>query len=157
VQFAGGVSATPIVQNNGSLTVQVPAGAQTGNVTVVTAEGTSGGIAFTVTPNITGLNPSQGDGGTAVTITGTTLNVGTVTVSYNGTTLTPTSITAHQILLTLPDGVAAVGFSGPFTVTTRDGSANSANFTFTLNDGDGDLGMPGGDGSIFSDTDGDGV
>ncbi len=89
-------------------------------------------------------------------ITGTTLNVGSVTVSYNGTTLATTSITAHQILLTLPDGAAPVGFGGPFTVTTRDGSANSSNFAFTLKDGDGDLGQAGGDSSIFSDTDNDG-
>ena len=64
----------------------------------------SNGSPFTVTtpgPAITNLNPTSGPVGTSVTITGT--NFGAAgTVTFNGTTATPTSWTATSIMAPVP-------------------------------------------------------
>ncbi|MFC0878245.1 YDG domain-containing protein [Saccharicrinis sp. FJH2] len=79
-------------------------------------------------PTITSFTPTSGTTGTTVTITGTNFT-GTTAVSFGGTNATsfnvvsPTSITA----------VIASGASGDVSVTTPDGTATLAGFTFLIN------------------------
>jgi RHS repeat-associated protein len=77
-------------------------------------------------PSITTVNPSSGPIGTYVTITGTNLEPGTTTVTFNGLTAVIRTITTTQITTTVPVGAA----TGPLTVTNSHGST-SATFTVT--------------------------
>ena len=68
----------------------------------------SNGVSFTVAapPTMTSLSPTSGAVGTSVTITGTNFGAtqGTSTVTFNGTTATPTSWSATSIVVTGPGG-----------------------------------------------------
>src|ERR1700674_3604467 len=86
-----GTSASISSWSDTSITVYVPVGAMTGNVTVTTgANLTSNGVNFTVPLIITGLSTNSGPVGAAVRITGTGFGTtqGTSTVSFNGTPAT---------------------------------------------------------------------
>jgi hypothetical protein len=114
----------------GSLT----AGTYVGHVTV-TSSGLQGSptvipVTFSVTggagPNISSLSPTSGPVGTSVTITGT--NFGTTgTVSFNGTTATPTSYTSTSIKVPVPSGA----MTGPVVVKVGTISSNPVSFTVT--------------------------
>jgi hypothetical protein len=130
---------------SGSFTVSNPAGSQQRN--------------FTVLPHITNISPTSGLAGSMVTITGTNLNGANLKVSFEGVTANIISSSRTQIVAQVPTN-AIIGFSGPFTVNTQDGTSNpSANFRVSLNDTDADLGANGAerDNSIFDDFDGDGI
>jgi RHS repeat-associated protein len=144
-----------------SIGVTVPSGATTGNVVVFASGVNSNGVNFTVlpTPSITSLSPASGNVGTLVTVTGTNFGSpqGTSTVTFNGTTATPTSWSATSIVTPVPAGaqtgnvvvtVSGVASNGSsFTVLTLPGSwldqdigavglagsASFANGTFTVN------------------------
>jgi hypothetical protein len=74
------------------------------------------------TPTITGFSPASGAIGTQVTITGTNLR-GASTVSFNSTSASSYTIeSATQITATVPEGAT----TGPISVTTRGGTATSA-------------------------------
>jgi hypothetical protein len=131
VSFNGTNAATFNVVNSTTITVTVPVGATTGNVTVTTAGGTSNGLVFTVTlpvPAITRLNPTSGLVGTTVTITGTGFT-GATGVTFNGTAATTfTVVSATSITVTVPVGAT----TGAVTVTTPGGTSNGITFTVTL-------------------------
>jgi hypothetical protein len=77
-------------------------------------------------PTVTGLSPSSGPVGTAVTVTGSNFTeIGSVTVG--GVSAVYTISSAGKLVVTVPSGAA----SGPVTVTTAAGSASSATFTVT--------------------------
>ncbi len=131
-------SATVTAASSTELSVVVPVGATTGNVTV----GVNGKVAtstqvFTVTvgvdnkPVITAFTPATGATGTSVTITGSkfssTLNENEV--KFNGVTATVSSATTTQLIVTVPANattgtitVKVAGLTGvsasSFTVTS---------------------------------------
>ena len=126
-----GVAATPTSWNDASIIVPVPAAATTGNVIVTVGGVASNGTSFTVlpTPSITNLNPASGAVGTPVTITGTNFGStqGTSTVTFNGTTATPTSWNATTITVPVPTGAT----TGNVIVTVGGGASNPVGFTVT--------------------------
>jgi hypothetical protein len=92
-----------------SIVAIVPGAAITGNVLVTVGGIPSNGMAFTVTPSnptIAGVSPSSGTIGTSVTITGTGFSSvqGTSTVTFNGTSATPTSWSPTSIAVFVPSG-----------------------------------------------------
>lgn len=112
-----------------SIVTTVPVGATTGNVVVTVGGVQSNGVPFTVTsaaPNISSLSPSSGPVGTAVTITGTNFGAtqGSNKVTFNGTTVTPTSWSATNI-------VAPALSGGNVVVTVYGVASNGAAFTVT--------------------------
>lgn len=121
-----GTTATPTNWTNTLLTVPVPAGATTGNV-VVSVDGlTSNSQAFTVKPKILIINPSSAGTGDSVTITGTSFGAtqGTSTVSFNGTTASPTSWSDTSIAVPVPAGSS----SGPVVVTVASVASDGISF-----------------------------
>ncbi len=80
-------------------------------------------------PTITTLTPGSGVVGAAVTITGTNFGAtqGTSTVTFNGTTATPTSWSATSIVVPVPPGAT----TGPVVVTVAGTASNGASFTVT--------------------------
>jgi hypothetical protein len=129
VQF-NGTPATPTSWNATSIVVPVPAGATTGNVVVTVSGVASNGLAFTVlsTPSITSLNPTSGQIGTSVTISGTNLGAtqGTSTVMFNGTVTTPASWSATSIVASVP-----ITTTGNVVITVGGVASNGVNFTVT--------------------------
>ncbi len=78
-------------------------------------------------PTITGLSPSSAALGTLVTITGTNFGAtqGSGTVTFNGTTASPTSWSANSIATAVPVGAT----SGAVVVTVGGVASNGVNFT----------------------------
>jgi len=117
----------------------VPAGATTGLIAVVTPGGTATSTGtFTVvppvvTPTLASLAPnSQVVGGPAVTVTiGGTGFTPTATVSFNGATYTPTSSTATSLVVNFPAAALATVGSFPVTVTNSAGTSNALPFAVT--------------------------
>jgi hypothetical protein len=107
VVFNPELFASPISSTDTSITVAVPAGAVTGDLLVSVGGGNSNSVLFTVTssdPSITSITPGAGVVGTSVTITGTNFGTsqGTSTVTFNGTTGTPTSWSPTSITVPVP-------------------------------------------------------
>ncbi len=141
-----GTDATPTSWSATSIITTVPAGATTGSVVVSASGVASNGIGFTVieTLGITGMSPTSGVVGEAVTLTGAGFgaNQGTSTLKLNGTTAAVTSWTDTAIVASVPSGAS----TGPFTATVNGNAANSLSFTVTsLPSGwtDGDIGSVG--------------
>jgi hypothetical protein len=111
--------------------VPVPAGAASGSVVVTVSGNASNGLSFTVAPRITTLSPTSGAVGATVTITGTTFgsSQGTSTVSFNGTTATPTSWGASSITVPVPSAAT----TGNVVVTVGGVASNGVNFTVAPN------------------------
>jgi hypothetical protein len=124
-----GVSAMITNISTNTVIAYVPTNATTGPIMVKSAGGTNTTadnfqlIVPLYPPQISSFSPAFGPVGTLVTITGTNLNFGTVTVQFAGTTATPVTTTATQITVKAPKGAV----SGPITVTGRDGAATTAN------------------------------
>lgn len=122
----GANSATPTVVSDSTITVVVPAGtAGPVGVTVTTAGGTNNGLTYTYVdaPTIATVAPASGptSGGTAVTITGTSLT-DTDQVTFDGvpapfTVIDPTTVSA----VTPPGTAGAVDV----TVTNEGGTATA--------------------------------
>ncbi|WP_347157609.1 T9SS type A sorting domain-containing protein [Pontibacter chitinilyticus] len=133
VAFAGGVTVAPKSTSNNVVEVVVPVGAQTGPVEVRTDIGsTSSPEVFTIyEPAITQISPTSGGEGVTVTINGTRLAAGgteTPTVTFTGgVKAVVTSSTDTQLKVTVPVGAQ----TGPITVTTSEGTAQSTAFTVT--------------------------
>lgn len=127
VQF-NGVTATFTNLSTNTVNAYVPTNASTGPITVKSGGGTNtsaSNFQFLVPalpPQITSFSPTFGPVGTVVTIKGTNLNLGAVTVDFNGTNATPTSLSLTQLTVKVPAGAV----SGLITVNGRDGSATTA-------------------------------
>ncbi len=102
----------------------------TGQLTLVFTSDGSGfrpGFAATITcavnlPNVTSFTPTSGPAGTTVVLTGTNFT-GATAITLNGTPVTVFTVnSATQITLTVP----ANALSGPFVVTTPNGTTTSA-------------------------------
>src|SRR5258706_368115 len=83
------------------------------------------GAAGSTGPSITSLSPTSGLVGTAVTITGTNFGSTQGTVTFNGTTATPTNWNATSIAVTVPSGAT----TGNVVVTVGGIASNGASFT----------------------------
>jgi hypothetical protein len=87
-------------------------------------------------PTITTLNPTRTTAGNPtfnLTITGTNFRTGD-TVDFNGTTLTPSSITATQIIVSVPSvQVTTPGFRNVRVVSNLNASSNTAPFIVDYN------------------------
>jgi myo-inositol-hexaphosphate 3-phosphohydrolase len=133
VSFSG-VSATFTEVSANEIHATVPVGASNGLISVTTPDGTANSATnFDVTvvpqpPSITLFNPTSGPVGSGVTITGSNFS-GASNVSLNGVSATFTEVSANEIHATVPAGAS----NGPISVTTPDGTANSAtNFDVTV-------------------------
>lgn len=127
----GGTSATSFtVVSDTQITAVAPAGtAGPVSLTVVTAGGTSNGVAYTYLPAPTLLSavPNQGPttGGTSVTLTGTGLTTATV-VEFGSTAATSFVIVSDSIIVAqTPPGTGTV----QITVTTSGGTSNGIAYT----------------------------
>lgn len=124
VTFNGTPATYYVVNSATQITTKVPVGATTGNITVITAGGTSNGSAFTVltAPVISNLSAATGKAGDTVVITGTAFT-GTTAVKFsNNITATFVEDSATQITATVPTSAT----TGPISVTTPGGTALSA-------------------------------
>ena len=124
-------AATATAWSDTSITVNVPAGATTGNVVVTVGGIASNGSPFTVTPPpvITSLNPTLGPIGTVVTISGTNFGntVGTRNsqVLFNGVSARTNSYADTLITAPVPAGAT----TGPVVVSLSGVNSNGMNFT----------------------------
>ncbi len=126
VLFNGSNAGAATGWSSTSTTVNVPAGATTGNV-VVTAGGVeSNTVNFTVLPAITALSRSSGPVSAPVTLTGTQFGTAQGTVTFNGTAATLTSWSATSIVVIVPAGAT----TGNVVVTA--GGLASAGVLFTV-------------------------
>jgi hypothetical protein len=125
-----GVSAAFVVNTDGEIIAEVPAGATTGPISVTTAGGTANSETFTViipAPSIISISPTSGLIGNLVTITGVNFT-GATNVSFNGTAAAYTFDHDGQITAQVPAGAT----TGPITVTTAGGVAPSEIFTVII-------------------------
>jgi hypothetical protein len=129
-----GVAATVSTASATTLTVLVPSGGSTGNVTVSTSGGTANGPTFTylaavTPPTIALISPTSGPANTVVTITGTNFKTTTAndTVRFNGVAASVQTATATTITVLAPAG----GSTGTVSVSTADGAATGPIFTYT--------------------------
>jgi RHS repeat-associated protein len=126
-----GVASTPTSWGASSIVVPVPAGAATnGNVMVAVNGVNTNGVAFTVTPAISGLSPNSGDPGSVVTITGTNFGTsqGTGGVTFNGLAAAVSSWSDRSLTVFVPNGAT----TGNVVVTTSAGlTSNGLSFTVT--------------------------
>jgi YD repeat-containing protein len=130
VTFAG-TAATIASWTTSSIRVNVPAGANSGNVVITDAGGVqTSGVPFTVTPVpiITSLTPNSGAIGSSVTIAGSNFNAQGIgsTVTFGGTPATSiTNWTSNSITASVPSGA----ISGNVVVTDAGGvTSNGMNF-----------------------------
>ena len=125
-----GTTATPTSWSATSIVVPVPNGASTGNVVVTVAGLASNGLPYAVTPTLTNLSPNSGPVGTSITVTGTNFGAtkGSSTISFNGTTATPTSWSMTSIVVPVPSGAT----SGNVVVTVGGVATNGLPFTVTV-------------------------
>jgi hypothetical protein len=126
----GTKAGTPLSWSDSSIVVPVPTGASTGNV-VVNANGvSSNGVVFTVlsVPSVASLTPASGAIGAAVAVAGSNFGTtqGTSTITFNGTTATPTSWANAKIVVSVPAGAT----SGNVIVTVS--GVVSAGVPFTV-------------------------
>lgn len=127
-----GVTSTPTVWSDTSITAPVPAGATSGPVVVTVGGQASNGVTFTVTPapSISSLAPNSGAIGSVVTIAGANFGPaqGTGSVKFNTTVATVTSWSSTSIVATVPTGAT----TGNVVVTAAGGVAsNGVTFTVT--------------------------
>ena len=87
------------------------------------------GTSLAAGPSITGITPSSGPVATTVTISGNNFasSVSGNTVSFNGTTTSPTSATTIQLIVVVPEGST----SGNVTVKTSEGTSNAVIFSIS--------------------------
>jgi hypothetical protein len=127
VTFNGAVAPGFVVNTDGTLlTVTVPAGATTGPVLVITPNGVSNGLTFTVGPTIDNLSPAFGGPGTQVTVAGSNF-AGATQVTFNGAVAPGFVVNAAGTSLTVaaPAGVT----TGPVVVTAAGTASNGVLYT----------------------------
>ena len=120
-----GISASFAVNSSGQITVTVPVGATTGRIHLSSPGGAADSASvFTVgaAPVISGFSPASGPISSSVTITGANF-VSVSRVAFNGVAVVnPAVNSAAQITATVP----AAATTGPISVTTASGTAQSA-------------------------------
>jgi hypothetical protein len=106
VYFDGIGATTGTYTSDTSVTVDVPAAAVTGPISVVTSGGTASfAQEFIVVPSFTSISPDTGEVGTLVTIAGYGLEgVNAITITGYSGTIAPISKTANQITFDVPAG-----------------------------------------------------
>jgi hypothetical protein len=126
VRFNNTTATTVTVNSATQITATVPTGATSGKISVTTAAGTgtSANNFIIGPPIVTGLNPTIGPVGTAVTITGSNLT-GASAVRFNGTTAVFSVVNDTTITATVPSGAT----TGPVTVTNAVGTATGPTYT----------------------------
>jgi hypothetical protein len=109
------------------INVTVPSNATSGKITVTNSVGSATSTAtFYVTPFISAINPTSGNPGTTITLTGTNLN--NSTVRFNSTNVTPVTNSNTTITAVVPAmAPGAVNVS----VVNPGGTSNSRTFTVT--------------------------
>jgi IPT/TIG domain len=124
-----GTAGTPTAWSNTSISVPVPNGATTGNVVVTVGGAASNGVSFTPTLGIGSASPTSGPVGASVTLSGTGFGAtkGSSTVTFNGTTATPTSWSNGSIVAPVPSAAT----SGNVVVTVGGTASNGVSFTVT--------------------------
>lgn len=116
------------IDSDTQITAEVPSGAISGRIIVVTAGGAATSRAsFNVLPSIKSFTPTSGPVGTVVTITGGGFR-GALDVSFNGVSASFTFNSDSQVTATVPSGAT----TGPISVTTPGGTATSTT-NFTVN------------------------
>ena len=126
VTFAG-TGANTTGWSGTSITATVPEGATTGAVVVTVNGVASNGVDFTVRapgPEISGLEPTSGEVGTSVTITGGNFGSGG-SVTFAGTGANTTGWSGTSITATVPEGAT----SGAVVVTVGGVASNGVGFT----------------------------
>jgi hypothetical protein len=127
----GANTATPTVVSDSVITVAVPAGAAVGSVgvSVTTAGGTNNGFTYTYVdvPTVTAFTPGSGpaSGGTAVTITGTSLS-STQSVTFGGQSAPFVVISDTTVTAVAPPTLDGAPGPANITVTNTAGSATAA-------------------------------
>ncbi|PTL79262.1 IPT/TIG domain-containing protein [Vitiosangium sp. GDMCC 1.1324] len=123
-----GVAAEFTVSGDTRLTADVPSGASSGLITIVTDAGSvSSSTAFTVIPEpqLTGFSPQYGTVGTTVTLTGKNLD-GATEVTFDGDDATSfTVVDSTRITATVPPGAT----TGELRVYTPGGYSSLGVFT----------------------------
>ncbi|MCL5035874.1 MAG: IPT/TIG domain-containing protein [Chloroflexi bacterium] len=131
LMFNGGAYAIITYWNDCLITCQVPDGAISGPVVVITQYGQSNNDkTYTVIPHILNVSPGSGPADTNVTVTGTAFGFarGTSTVSFNGVNAASyLSWTDTCVMCAVPPSAS----TGPVVLTTNDGSSNNDK-TFTV-------------------------
>ena len=104
-----GVATTPTFWSSTSILAPVPNGAATGPVTVTVGGFASNGVNFVVTPKITGLNPSSGPLGTAVTVSGSNFGAtqGSSQLTFGGVGDNPTGWRDTSLTVVTPPNLGA--------------------------------------------------
>ena len=124
IVFGGNKGAKPVINENGLVTVVVPAGALSAPIRITTSAGTYFTKAFVVTPptpTISSFSPATAKAGvTVVTVRGTALRGATVTVGSTAVTLLP-GANSTSLKFVVP----ADATSGKITVTTPGGTVES--------------------------------
>lgn len=108
----------------------VPEGAETGVITIKTADGEVETAEFTIVvvipePTISSVDPLTGEVGAEVTITGT--NLEGATVFFGEVEATDVTATATEVTFTVPEGAE----TGVITVVTEGGEVETEEFTVT--------------------------
>jgi RHS repeat-associated protein len=123
-----GTAATATSWSTTGIVAPVPSEATSGSVVVVVSSLASNGVSFTVilAPSIATGSPLGGPAGTSVTLSGTNFGAtqGTSTVTFNGTTATPTYWSATSIVVPVPSGAT----TGNIVVTVASLASNAFNF-----------------------------
>lgn len=123
----GGVavpSGTGTVASTTQLSFTVPAAAVTGPIAVTTPGGTATSATdFIVVPAITGLSPTSGAVGTAVTVTGSGL-LGIAQIQFGTTLAKPSTWTAEEIIVPVPEGAVPGALTITFQVDSVYGLPN---------------------------------
>ncbi|WP_042431839.1 IPT/TIG domain-containing protein [Streptacidiphilus anmyonensis] len=134
----GANTATPTVTSDSLISVIVPAGTAAGSVgvSVTTAGGTNNGLSYTYVdvPTVATVVPDEGptSGGTAVTVTGTSLTT-TQSVTVGGTLAPFSVIDDTSLSVVTPPGTAG---AADVVVTTTGGSATATGgFTYVAGPG----------------------
>ncbi len=132
VRFGATIATSFTVNSATQITAVSPPGSGSVQITVTTPNGTSNGVPFSFVgspaPVLTSLTPTQGPaaGGTAVTITGTSLS-GATAVRFGATNAASfLVVSATQIVAVAPAGSGTV----QVTVTTPGGTSNGLPFAF---------------------------
>ena len=116
--------------SNTQIVVKVPTDATSGLVKVKVGANESGGIDFTVLPHINSLNPTSGNVGDQVTISGTGFGTsqGSSTVTFNGVEASIVSWGNLQVVAQVPETT-----TGNVVVTVGGNASNGVSFTVIPN------------------------